>query len=129
MPLVPPVTLEPDTVAVVQDLLRSHPHFLLYFEAALSAPVDEKSNQKILVGMNRRGLALSIDFERVTRPDAQRKRAGRKALPKRIAARHSPRRRPTVQQKWAFPRAVGREGAEAGRSDSDQSQVRALAGD
>ena len=66
MSFVPPVTLEPDTVAVVQDLLRSHPHFLLYFEAALSAPVDEKSNQKILVGMKNRGLALSIDFGRVT---------------------------------------------------------------
>jgi hypothetical protein len=60
------VTIEPDTVAVVQDLLRSHPHFLLYFEAALSAPVNDESNRKILVGMKRRGLALSIDFETVT---------------------------------------------------------------
>ena len=66
MPLVPPVTLEPDIIAVVQDLLRSHPHFLLYFEAALSAPVNDKSNRKILVGMKRRGLALSVDFERIT---------------------------------------------------------------
>ena len=66
MSFVPPVTIEPDTVAVVQDLLRSHPHFLLYFEAALSAPVNDESNRKIMVGMKRRGLALSIDFERVT---------------------------------------------------------------
>ena len=66
MSFVPPVTLEPDTVAVVLDLLRSHQHFLLYFEAALSTPVNDKSNQKILVGMNRRGLALSVDFERIT---------------------------------------------------------------
>ena len=66
MSFVPPVTLEPDTVAVVQSLLRSHPHFVLYFEAALSAPVNDKSNRKILVGIKRRGLALSIDFERVT---------------------------------------------------------------
>jgi putative ABC transport system substrate-binding protein len=60
MSFVPPVTLEPDTVAVVQSLLRSHPHFVLYFEAALSAPVNDKSNRKILVGMKRRGLALSM---------------------------------------------------------------------
>ena len=66
MPFVPPVTLEPDIIAVVQDLLRSHPHFLLYFEAALSAPANDKSNRKILVGIKCRGLALSIDFERVT---------------------------------------------------------------
>ena len=59
MSFVPPATLEPETVAVVLDLLRSHPHFLLYFEAALSAPVNDKSNRKILVGMKRRGLALS----------------------------------------------------------------------
>src|SRR5262249_40959997 len=66
MSFVPPVTLEPDIVAVVQGLLRSHPHFLIYFEAALSAPVNDTSNRKILVGIRRRGLALSIDFERVT---------------------------------------------------------------
>src|SRR5215471_18883323 len=66
MSFMPPVTLEPDTVTVVQDLLRSHPQFLLYFEAALSASVNDKSNRKILVGIKRRGLALSIDFERVT---------------------------------------------------------------
>ena len=68
-----------------------------------------------------------------TRRDAQRKRAGRKATAKHCLS-GSPRdiRRGDALQsskKWAFPRAVGREGAEAGRSDSDQSQVRALAGD
>jgi ribosomal protein S18 acetylase RimI-like enzyme len=59
-------TLGPAGRQGVRRILGGHAHFRLYFEAAIEAGADKESNRMVLIGADAAGLALSIDFERLT---------------------------------------------------------------
>jgi ribosomal protein S18 acetylase RimI-like enzyme len=55
-------TLQPTEIGLVRELLISRPLFQLYFETAVDALRDRLDNRSILIGHQRRGLAISIEF-------------------------------------------------------------------